>query len=89
MVTLQTQRAAGLPPCIGPDFTPAGVFATAITGALIVPSLISLALLGGGLWLGSRLAQRLFGGGSSDISPDGTIDVEARTVDEWKEEDTK
>jgi hypothetical protein len=69
----------------------AGVFATAAAGALLLPALIQLVLVGGGLWLGASVAQRLFyrggAGAGSSISPDGTIDVEARTVDDdWREE---
>lgn len=67
------------------------MFATAAAGALLLPALIQLVLVGGGLWLGASVAQRLFyrgdAGTGGGISPDGTIDVEARTVDDdWKEE---
>ncbi len=73
---------------------PAGVFATIAGGALLLPSLIQLVLVGGGLWLGASVAQRLFfaGGGGGEggvnIGPNGTIDVEAETVDDrdWRDE---
>ncbi|KAL4438511.1 hypothetical protein ABPG77_000159 [Micractinium sp. CCAP 211/92] len=72
----------------------AGVFATIAGGALLLPSLIQLVLVGGGLWLGASVAQRLFfaGGGGGEggvnIGPNGTIDVEAETVDDrdWRDE---
>ena len=66
----------------------AGVFATAAAGAILLPSLVQLVFVGGGLWLGASLAQQLFYGGTagSRSDPDGTIDVEARTVDDWREE---
>lgn len=70
----------------------AGVFATIAGGALLLPSLIQLVLVGGGLWLGASVAQQLFGGGGGEggprVSPDGTIDVEAETVDDrdWRDE---
>lgn len=71
------------------------MFATAAAGALLLPGLIQLGLtvvmVGGGLWLGSVAAERLFGvpaggdGGSVDAR-DATIDVEADTVDdEWRQ----
>lgn len=69
------------------------MFATIAGGALLLPSLIQLVLVGGGLWLGATLAQQLFYGGGSGsgsgpvVGPDGTIDVEARTLDDdWREE---
>lgn len=67
----------------------AGVFATAAAGAFLLPSLLQLALIGGGLWLGATVAQAYFSGGSSDssIDPDSTIDVEAYSVDDdWRNE---
>lgn len=68
------------------------MFATIAGGALLLPSLIQLVLVGGGLWLGASVAQQLFGGGGGEggprVSPDGTIDVEAETVDDrdWRDE---
>ena len=68
------------------------MFATAAAGALILPSLIQLVLIGGGLWLGAVLAQQVFYGGGSGgptdtIDPNSTIDVEARTIDDdWRDE---
>lgn len=70
------------------------MFATAAAGALLLPSLLQLALVGGGLWLGATAAQALLGygqGGQGDdgftVGPNGTIDVEARSVDDdWRSE---
>ncbi|KAL4424122.1 hypothetical protein ABPG75_001423 [Micractinium tetrahymenae] len=74
----------------------AGVFATIAGGALLLPSLIQLVLVGGGLWLGASVAQQLFfgggggggGQGGTRVGPNGTIDVEAETVDDsdWRDE---
>lgn len=66
----------------------AGVFATAAAGAFLLPSLLQLALIGGGLWLGATIAQAYFGGGGDGaIDPDSTIDVEAHSVDDdWRNE---
>ena len=76
----------------------AGVFATAAAGALLLPGLVQLVLVGGGLWLGAAAAQRLFysdggedatgGPGGYGIDDDGTINVEARSVDDadWRDE---
>lgn len=64
------------------------MFATAAAGAFLLPSLLQLALIGGGLWLGATVAQAYFGsGGGSTIDPDSTIDVEAYSVDDdWRNE---
>lgn len=78
---LMTHAPCTLPIC-------AGVFATAAAGALLLPSLLQLALIGGGLWLGATVSQAYFGGGGgSSIDPDSTIDVEAESVDDdWRNE---
>lgn len=63
------------------------MFATAAAGAFLLPSLLQLALIGGGLWLGATVAQTYFGGGGGTIDPDSTIDVEAYSVDDdWRNE---
>ncbi|PSC74729.1 glucose transporter [Micractinium conductrix] len=70
----------------------AGVFATIAGGALLLPSLFNLVLIGGGLWVGATVAQRLFyGGGTGEptVGPNGTIDVEADTVEDWRDEVSK
>ncbi|PRW61587.1 heterogeneous nuclear ribonucleo F isoform A [Chlorella sorokiniana] len=65
----------------------AGVFATAAAGAFLLPTLVQLALIGGGLWLGATVVQAYFGGGGGTIDPDSTIDVEAHSVDDdWRNE---
>lgn len=70
----------------------AGGMAAGVFGVLLLPSLIQLVLVGGGLWLGASVAQRFFGGGGDiggvRVGPNGTIDVEAETVDErdWRDE---
>lgn len=69
-----------------------GLLGAAAVGTLLIPSLVQLTLIGGGLWLGATVAQRLFAGGAgadggSGIDPDGTIDVEATTIDrDWRDE---
>ena len=54
---------------------PAGVFATAAAGALLLPSLFQLVLIGGGLWLGATAAQALlgFGGGGGGADQGFTV----------------
>lgn len=84
------------PPCPPAALARAGVFATAAAGALLLPSLLQLVLVGGGLWLGATAAQQLLGGGQGGqeggegftVGRDGTIDVEASTVDDsdWRNE---
>lgn len=68
-----------------------GLLGAAAVGTLLIPSLVQLTLIGGGLWLGATVAQRFFAGGAASggggIDPDGTIDVEATTVDrDWRDE---
>jgi hypothetical protein len=60
-------------------------------GALVLGNLAKLMVIGGGLWLGATVAQRYFlgggrGGDGAEVDPDGTIDVEAETLDD---EDSK
>lgn len=64
------------------------IFGGFFAGLFVVPSLIRLALLGGALWVGSRLARTLlFGPGPPEEEAfGGTIDTEATTIEDWKEE---
>ena len=71
-------RAHPCPPCRSCRATPprpAGVFATIAGGALLLPSLFNLVLIGGGLWVGATVAQRLFYGEEREAGAGSAVAV--------------
>lgn len=68
---------------------PLGIVGAA-AGAIAIPLIAQLGMLAAALWAGGSVARYFFSqdGNSSGgtTNPDGTIDVEADTVEDWSRE---